>query len=167
MTRQSKFAYLKPHIEKFYAQGKTPYEVMKLFPEVPDRTLRDWHKAMRERGLIPEKEEPQTVDLDKPVSAESIDEFLADRPVLTLVHSTEDDSLSDIEWAKTQLKMLYKTSYSEGLKLQAVNVFIKACQIESALKQSPKEVEREPIDTSQYENMNETELQQLYKEMLG
>ena len=150
--RTSKFVHLKPHCEKFFKQGKSALEVSKLYPEIALRTLKAWHEALVAKGEIEAATEPYISPL---------------APVLTLIHSSDDDMLlSDIEWCKRQCRKIYDTEFSSGVKLQAVVTFLKALQIESALKQEPL-IEAEIVDTRSYSEMSSEELAALYRSKLS
>lgn len=133
-------------------------EASNFFSQIPLRTLKDWHQKLVDTGEV----EPVVT-----TPSEVLAPIKMSLTVLEGGQSEEDELLSDIEWCKRQCRQIYKSDFSNVTRVQALTVFLKALQIEQALKKDPVKTESEIIDVSQLENLSEEELAQLYKKHLG
>jgi hypothetical protein len=149
MARTSLHAHLKPEIERLYCSGKVPADLFSLFPNIPQQTLRDWYKAGLDQSRWIEQAPPvlPCMAIREPSNADT----------------TDNEGLSDYDWAHHQCKKLVTDAFSDATKIQALNVFVKLLQIKSTVQ---VETTVKTVDITEYKNMTTEELSRLYRSKL-
>lgn len=150
MARRSQFDYLKPEVIQLFKQGKGPQDVLKLYADLSKSTVYDWYGQFRNlfrNGADSTAEAGLGMDSPQPER----------RSHLTVVEGGEDeDALPDLQWVKRKAKGIVRTEKSNAIKIQALNTYLRAVQIEMS---KPQEIKAQlQVD---FDEMSDEELEKL------
>lgn len=116
MARRSQFEHLKEEILSMFAEGKKVPDVLKIYPDLPRKTLYDWFNEFHTKST------QRVVTL---VNTNGNEYGRATSPPTdNVVVQFRDENENDVKWLKRKLKEIIRceNADSEVVKLKAVRV---------------------------------------------
>lgn len=153
MARRSAFEHLKDLVLAEFKHGKQPKDLYAKYSEIPPKTIRNWFEyylppdSPFKRPNHESDEEQGFSNAHPPSGSRS----------LTLIEGGEDDeTLPDLQWVKRKAKGIVRTEKNNAIKIQALNTFLRAVQIEFS---KPQEIKAQlQVD---FDEMSDEELEKL------
>lgn len=116
MARRSQFEHLKEEILSMFAEGKKVPDVLKIYPDLPRKTLYDWFNEFHTKST------QRVITLVNTCG----NEYGRDDapPLNNVVVQFRDENENDVKWLKRKLKEIIRCedADSEAVKLKAVKV---------------------------------------------
>lgn len=150
MPKRSQFEDLKPEILAEFQIGKQPKDLYGKFPQIPPKTIRNWFKSR-----LPLNSPHAENQLGENVSSLTPPNGASQRSHLTLIpnESDEDDSLTDIQWVKRQIKAILRVEKNCAVKIQGLNTFLRAVQLESSLRPAKLDIDLSELSDQDLERL--------------
>jgi hypothetical protein len=164
VARRSQFEHLKETILSLFSEGKKVPDVLKLYPDVPRKTLYDWFNEFHTKST------QRVVTLVNT----SGNEYGRDSTPPNVVVQFRDENENDVRWLKRKLKEIIRCEDSDSevvklkaVRVQAINSYLQVIKHEASVPAVSTVEEPEWQDAiANYEELDEEDLAVRIKERL-
>lgn len=159
----SKLDYLRPEIIEKYLNGKTGGELVAEYSQIPRATVYRWLKEVKDLTETPTRQ----LQSDE-ASVPSVSQSKASLSLVTLPMSDKvEDTLPDFQYLKRKLRKIINTdgdnlSRNDGIRVNAINAYLKLILAEVGNKQALVEDEDDGEEEIDYKNKSYEELVEIY-----
>lgn len=166
MARRSQFEHLKEAILVLFGEGNKVADVLRVYPDVPRKTLYDWYNEFHTKSAQP------SVTLVR--GDNNNYERNVTPPTDVVVQFRDNSEENDVRWLKKKLKEIIRCNDAEpelvklkAVRVQAINSYLQVIKYETAIPAINTTEDNEWEDAiTNYEELDENDLAIRIKERL-